>query len=152
MYCSNTVISTPVKVPVSCCLCTVSWTLYTLLSILLSAANYLYRHQTWCDISSVALLSIVHRWCWRYTFPPISSIPLSLSEVCTSPVASSLSPPPQYTYHWYDIQLTPDILDYTKLSCIKCATFWVFSRRLVYIGRRFGTFYLFHLLGRWFGI
>jgi hypothetical protein len=43
---------------------------------------------------------------------------------------------------WYSV--TPDILDYTTLPCIKCAIFWVFPRRLVYIGRRFGT-YPFHL-------
>jgi hypothetical protein len=67
---------------------------------------------------TLSLLSIVHRWCWWFTFPPIASIPLPLSEVFMSTVVSSLSPPPQYTYCWNDIQLTPDILYYTKLSCI----------------------------------
>jgi hypothetical protein len=34
---------------------------------------------------------------------------------------------------------------------IQCIFFWVFPRRLVCIGWRFGTFYLFHIQGRWFG-
>jgi hypothetical protein len=39
------------------------------------------------------------------------------------------------------------ICGYQNIS-IQCVFFLVFPRRLVYIGQRFGTFYLFHLQGR----